>query len=153
MSDQEPDAVDWNDVDNVRVINTNGGILVPDQFTLSQPSEEVEEPEEEPKPPKPVLYQVGPDAIDEEYVTRPYRWVVYWYECGQWDGDGDAISYDGESLRSHNLSHCSCYSPEDGLNKGDVVTVEDLTSTSVLDNYRQDIVEKVLELLGVSDDG
>ncbi len=68
------------------------------------------EPEEE-TPDPPTLYQVGPESLDADYVPKGrYQWVVYWYESGCYSGDGDAISWDGAVLRSHNLSHCSCYS-------------------------------------------
>lgn len=142
--------VDWNDEDNIRVPDP-GAILFLDVPTETASEDCEDEPVEQ--PPLATLYQLGPEEIGDLDSDRhwrcKYQWVIYWYESGCYEGSGNAISWDGTTLRHHDLGHCSCYGPEDGLNDGDVVTVEDLTSESVLDQYREDLVEKALELLGV----
>lgn len=97
------------------------------------------------------MYQVGPDDFSM-YGCKDYLWVVHWYEAGDWCGNGWAVSWDGEQLREHNLGHCSCYGPSDGLYTGDAIELSDLESSMVLStSLPRPLVEKVIELMGVGD--
>ena len=99
------------------------------------------------------VHSVGPDDLCDEFISKKYEWVVYWYEADCHDGYGEAISWDGGQLRAHDLTHCSCNCAEDDLNDGgceiDAGSFE--VSDSVLDTeYRPEVVRKVKELLGSS---
>lgn len=102
--------------------------------------------------PAPVqVYNVGPDAMDDYMgVGKKYVWVVADYTIGDYCGDGDAISWDGSVLRRHNLSHCSCYGPEDGMEGGDVLNADDLFGDAVKPGWEfsEKLLAKVRELLG-----
>ena len=41
-------------------------------------------------------------------------WLVTDYESGQWEGSGSAVGFNGIHLLVYNLSHCSCYGPNEG---------------------------------------
>lgn len=94
------------------------------------------------------LYSVGPDQIDDR-DCEGYEWVVYWYEIGDYCGDGEAVSFDGTYYRVHGLSHCSCYGPEDGMQCGDIVSLDSLLGSSITPGteIRSAILDKVRELV------
>ena len=98
------------------------------------------------------VYSVGPDDLSEENLPSDFEWIVYWYEVVAYAARGEAISWDGEHLRSHDLSHCSCYGPMEDFNSGGcAITADDFESDNVLNkNYRPEVVRKVRELLGNS---
>jgi len=102
------------------------------------------------------VYQVGPDsAYDEpQGIDGQYVWLVYWYEEGSYEGNGEAVALgkDGK-LYGYDLGHCSCYGPFDdyGSNREDVALADLL---EVKDNihdqdWHEAIKTKVKELLGV----
>lgn len=99
------------------------------------------------------VYSVGPDKIyDDDMEGMTYEWLVYEYTVGDYCGDGYAIGFDGEKLWSHNLEHCSCFGPEEGLQYHPVlIQLSDLeASDNVLDpDYEPALVAKVKELLSV----
>ena len=52
------------------------------------------------------------DAVDK----KPIRAMFYWYGCGSYEGNGDAIMVTTGGLWGDcSMSHCSCYGPEDGI--------------------------------------
>lgn len=108
------------------------------------------------------FYSVGPhdDAFDGS-TFKDVAWVVYWYEAGDYEGDGLAVALRPDGLLEEcGLSHCSCYCPGDGWNGvgGKGVTVEEFLkvhgpSDNALNHYEDSmdalIVAKVRELLSI----
>ena len=100
------------------------------------------------------IYQVGPDdAYDEPQNDERYLWLVYWYEIGDYCGDGEAVALgvDGK-LYVYGLGHCSCYGPFDewGVNRSDGIAVEDFLKErdSIHDlQFRDEVEEQVRKLL------
>jgi len=97
------------------------------------------------------VFNVGPDKLGDwelDRVGHAYRWFVYRYEEGCWDGSGKAVGMkeDG-TLWLFDLSHCSCYGPLD--NAPDQIDEDTLLSpTSVYDpDVPAEVVAKVRELL------
>lgn len=95
------------------------------------------------------IYNVGPDELSERDCPN-FEWVVAYYESGDYDGSGEAVSFDGLQYRHHGLGHCSCYGPEDGMESGDVVSLDAILGDSVVPGLeiQKEIVDKVRELLG-----
>ncbi len=68
---------------------------------------------------KPIVYAVGPDGFtdyEEEKIIagNSYRWIVYWYESGCYDGTGMAFALREDGMVDAGmLGHCSCYGPLD----------------------------------------
>lgn len=103
------------------------------------------------------IYNVGVDELSEEYDLKNlvgdgsgYRWLVYWYESGYYDGGGEAIAF-GEDGKLHyaNLGHCSCYGPGDG-GFSDTFAVMDILKEEdeVRSRFeRTEVEKKVLYLL------
>lgn len=96
-----------------------------------------------------IFYQIGPDEIGES-DRGGLKWVVYHYTKGDYDGDGEAISFDGVKYYRHNLGHCSCYGPEEGINdRSDIVDLKDIVGPNVINcPVNNAIVKKVRELVG-----
>ena len=94
------------------------------------------------------LFNVGPDEISEQ-DCKGFVWVVAWYETGYYDGSGNAISFDGEVYREHNLGHCSCFGPESGMQDGDVISIDLVIGESVNagSEYKPEVISKVRELV------
>lgn len=61
------------------------------------------------------VFSVGPDGYDPDAAADGLiEWVVYWYQSGDYDGDGDAVArYADGTYRTAGLGHCSCYGPWD----------------------------------------
>lgn len=103
------------------------------------------------------FYNVGVDELCEyelsELESDNFKFIVYWYEGGSWDGQGRAIGYNMEDglLYIKDLGHCSCYGPTDGgMLDGDKMTVEEfLSGKEDIHSYdeRISVKEKVKELL------
>lgn len=99
------------------------------------------------------VFSVGVDECD--YLDAQLDgglWLVYWYEIGDYCGDGEAVSLkeDGR-LYFANLGHCSCYGPGDG-GFSESCSVEDfLKGLENVHGYigHKEVEKKVLELLGV----
>lgn len=74
------------------------------------------------------VYQVGPDAVNESELAGngKFKWIVYWYQSGYYDGEGEAVALSTDNvLYCKGLSHCSCYGPEDGgMLSGDTIPIE-----------------------------
>ena len=97
------------------------------------------------------IYNVGPHGIDSD-GCETYQWVVAWYEYGSYEGDGEAVSFDGADYRLHGLSHCSCYGTEEGMQRGAVVPLETILGDSVTpgDEIKPEVVAKVRELVAAT---
>jgi hypothetical protein len=85
------------------------------------------------------------DECEDQFV-----WMAYWYECGDYDGCGEAIALGKDGfLYCAGLGHCSCYGPfEDGFEK--MCSVEDfLGSLGTVHGYVSyaQLEEKVVDLL------
>jgi hypothetical protein len=107
------------------------------------------------------IYNVGPNDLDftPDYCNEisqdsldKYEWSVYWYEAGEYEGNGEIVTLGKDGLLyTSGLGHCSCYGPLDGFGTcpGKGITVEEfLQPTSVLEPvYKDEIVAKVRELL------
>lgn len=58
-------------------------------------------------------------AINEEYgpddsdFPADAEWCVYYYECGSYEGSGEAFFGGGGKFWVKSLGHCSCYGPWD----------------------------------------
>jgi hypothetical protein len=93
-----------------------------------------------------IFYKVGPDEVSE---SCDYIWVVHWYEIGNYEGHGEAVSWDGKNYRLHSLSHCSCYGPEDGLASGDIFSLDDIFGDTIRLGFdiKPEIMEKLRELI------
>lgn len=100
------------------------------------------------------IFNVGSEELISELEVAGFKWVVYWYETGDWDGSGEAVGYKDGLLYIKNLSHCSCYGPmDDGLESGDKMTVEAFLSLKEdIFSYdaRKEVKKKVAELIGYS---
>lgn len=84
-------------------------------------------------------------------ILRNCRWIVYWYNVENYDGYGEAVSWqlDGR-LILNDLGHCSCYGPIDHWGENEI-TVEQLQNglQHVLAEVCEDrVARKVLELMG-----
>lgn len=90
-------------------------------------------------------YKVGPDDPYGLPSDKGYRWIVHWYQEGSYDGDGEAVAFDGEKLHIYNLGHCSCYGPFEQGYQGSV-SVEDFRESAIV-HVRKEVAEKVEELL------
>jgi hypothetical protein len=70
------------------------------------------------------IYNVGTDELSDwdfnEVSQDKYKWIVYWYENGGYDGNGEAVALgkDDDKLYCKNLGHCSCYGPMDSWETG-----------------------------------
>jgi hypothetical protein len=95
----------------------------------------------------PAIYNVGPNQIDSGGLNR-FKWVVAWYEYGNYEGNGTAISFDGTKYRIHSLSHCSCYGTEVGMEDGDIIQLDSFLGDHVTpgNEVHPLIVAKVREL-------
>ena len=101
------------------------------------------------------IYSVGIDELDFAEYENEFQWVVYEYEEGYYDGDGECIAFGLDGLLHYkNLSHCSCFGPlEPGWSKRSdwhTLTIEEFLQEkeSIHDFDCGDIVKsKVLSLL------
>jgi hypothetical protein len=103
------------------------------------------------------IYNVGKDELRDWNFTdikgELYRWMVYDYVDGGYDGDGTAVAYreDAGLLYCKNLSHCSCYGPLDSWETSCVkMTVEEFLrdKDSIMDYDCKDAIKrKVRELV------
>ncbi len=103
------------------------------------------------------LYNVGVDQLREyelaEFDSSKYSWMVYWYEGGGHEGEGEAVALGNDGLLyCTSLGHCSCYGPTDGGfgEKGETVQQFFAPKDSIFDRDFKDVVmAKVRELLHV----
>lgn len=105
-----------------------------------------------------LIYNVGVDELREwdfrEVKAEAYKWIVYDYQDGGYDGSGVAVAYKEENglLYIKNLGHCSCYGPMDSWEtECYVMTVAELLrdKDSVMDFDCKDAIKnKVRELIG-----
>lgn len=99
------------------------------------------------------LYNVGPDEpYGYEEKDDRYVWLVYWYEIGDYCGDGEAVAFGKDGLvYFYGLGHCSCYGPfDDWGSPGKGMTVEEYLrpKDSVHDlSVKGPVDEKVTKLL------
>lgn len=102
------------------------------------------------------IFNIGQDEICdyiERYVNSDkYDWLVYSYNSGFYEGNGQAVGLTktGE-LHYWSLSHCSCYGPFEtmyGNAEPEVISINDLIKdlNSVHAYYEYNIVEKVIAL-------
>jgi hypothetical protein len=103
------------------------------------------------------IYNVGVEDLSDYDIKdmdgESLDFVVYWYESGSYEGDGEAVGYSKEEnvLYVKGLGHCSCYGPMDGgIKSGVKVTPFDFFShkenVHSLDT-KDCIKDKVKELL------
>ena len=94
------------------------------------------------------IYNLGEYDLNDYYqIPRDrYQWFVYVYHPMPYAGDGLAISYDGEHLRSHQLCH-GTHGLLDELACGDIITEADLDSDHVLDPEFSPLVVKTVKAL------
>ena len=75
------------------------------------------------------IYNVGPDELTDyglKYMDGAYKWLVYWYEIGGYDGSGEAVALREDGmLVVKNLGHCSCYGPMEDWATGSSVVSRD----------------------------
>jgi hypothetical protein len=63
------------------------------------------------------IFSVGPSDLNSDYELNKidenlFEFVVYWYEDGGYDGNGQLVAFSKEKeLHVYDLSHCSCYGP------------------------------------------
>ena len=82
---------------------------------------------------------------------KEWRWCIYWYESGCYDGGGTLVACDDAGdLYYTDLSHCSCYGPGDGgvTRWGTLAAFQG--SESVLDSFNNGVGEKIWELFGAT---
>lgn len=99
------------------------------------------------------IYNIGPDELsdyDLKELRDDLEWLVVFYECWSYEGDGEAVGYLDGKLYFQNLGHCSCYGPTDG-GFSDVHSIEEFKESldsvhGFIDNGAVEM--KVLELLG-----
>lgn len=103
------------------------------------------------------LYNVGVDELNEydlkDMNGSNFKWIVYWYENGGYDGSGEAVGlHEDGMIYVKGLGHCSCYGPMDmGMESGQTMTVEKfLVDKDDIISYdsRKEIKDKVRELIG-----
>lgn len=100
------------------------------------------------------IYNVGPDEVYGDLEEADFEFIVYWYQIGDYCGDGEAVGLcnSDKLIYVKNLGHCSCYGPMDGgMKSGDTMTVQDFLSNKDNIHYydaRDEIKDKVRELLG-----
>lgn len=99
------------------------------------------------------IYSIGPDECYDVPNSEGLQWLVYWYESGYYDGQGQAVAlWEDGSVTVKDLSHCSCYGPFDSWGK-DNVTIEEVLreKDDVHDlDIMEDIMVKIRELMNVS---
>lgn len=100
------------------------------------------------------IYNVGQDVpYDLPDQDERFEWLVYWYEDGGYDGNGECVGYNKEDgmLYTKNLGHCSCYGPFDGWGTDCTkVTPEEFfrDKDSIFDPDNMDVIKKkVAELI------
>lgn len=104
------------------------------------------------------IFNVGQEELSDyelkDLQSDNLLWVVYSYESGSYDGDGQAVGLrinDG-MLQVKSLGHCSCYGPtEGGMEDGDLVSVEQFLFDKddiFSHDARKEIKDKVKELVG-----
>jgi hypothetical protein len=82
---------------------------------------------------------------DEPYggLSDDYVWIVTEYECGDYDGNGDAVAkHKNGELHYYNLSHCSCYGPFENSYDLFKIYEDNVLSPTV----SSEMMEKILEL-------
>lgn len=97
-----------------------------------------------------LLYQVGPDRLEDSEFShvKDVKWIVYWYENGGYDGNGQAVVLKEDGLLYvGDLGHCSCYGPTESLEGLKGITVKEYLEPTVFDNYTDAVLIKVRELL------
>ena len=101
------------------------------------------------------VYCLNHEAYDEycfEGCKDQYEWLVYWYESGYYDGQGQAVALRKDGLLElYDLGHCSCYGPFDafGMNASKITQEQFFEEEkNVLDSIQYDeIRKKVVKLL------
>ena len=98
------------------------------------------------------VHSIGPDETglyDALGSEKHWKWCIYWYECGSWEGSGQLVACDdNDDLWSGSLGHCSCYGPGDGGVTRDGPLSKHLASANALDSYDHGITAKIIELYG-----
>jgi hypothetical protein len=101
------------------------------------------------------IYKIGPNDLEDYELNHidpeKYKWVVYHYVIGSYDGSGELVALPKKPdgfLRCINLSHCSCYGPLERFSPTKIRIVDFIKGP---DNHIDDdyslVRDKVLELL------
>jgi len=101
------------------------------------------------------IYNVGKDELSDwdfnEVKQEKYKWIVYEYENGGYDGSGHAVAMDQDGLlHCKDLGHCSCYGPMDSWETGcSTMTVEEFLKDkdSIFDYDCKDEIKKQVRRL------
>lgn len=90
------------------------------------------------------VYCLNDEAYGNDWDEDQFEWMAYWYECGCYEGNGEAVALGKDGFLYHEpLSHCSCYGPfEDGPDK--LCSVEEFLGS--LDQVHGYVSEKGLEI-------
>jgi len=92
---------------------------------------------------------------DSMPVCHEPVWAAYWYEYGDYEGDGEMVVFDGEYLYDACLGHCSCFGPMENDLLERLGTPGELFDDEVLSapDWQENLVVKVRELLEGRTDG
>ena len=72
------------------------------------------------------------------------RWLVYYYEEGDYEGSGFAVWESDGKLYYHDMGHCSCYGPTEEMKN--VMPIENISEIEKFaDNYNSG--DKVVEFI------
>ena len=101
------------------------------------------------------LHQEGPNKLTDFDLNmidlEKFKWIVYWYEEGFYDGGGEAVALGNDGLLYVSaLGHCSCFGPTEHFNHTDSMTIEEFNrpKDSIHDyDCRYELKSKVGELL------
>jgi hypothetical protein len=85
------------------------------------------------------LHSVGPDEVDEDKIPSHVDFAVYYYEVGDWGGDGNCVFHDSNTGKwgYRSLGHCSCYGPIEVIDNWD----GDMTWQKLLSLVKDDSTE------------
>lgn len=100
------------------------------------------------------VHNVGPDAFSEYDwkeggIPLNAKWIVYYYESGSYEGEGELVYKVGRSLFRTNLGHCSCYGPMDNGCGYEEIKIKDYRKNDNIHNtrFRDEVHAKVMELI------
>lgn len=86
--------------------------------------------------------KLGPNELNEyDFANLPpnLKWLVYWYECGSYEGSGCAAWANSDGTYGYtNLGHCSCYGPTGDNGIIDVRLTSDEVARGILGLYPSD---------------
>lgn len=86
------------------------------------------------------IYNVGPDELCDYEVGQitadQFKWLVYFYEIGDYCGDGEAVAMGKDGLLYYtSLSHCSCYGPMESWPDRKITVTEFLRPKDSVHDY------------------